>query len=233
VLSYGYVGADPKSPYPPMSVGFIGGSTNMKVEDDGTTSVLRIFAKDAGILLGAGRLDKYYRHGANTVDILVDLINACGLTVNRARLQQALESFVLARNLPISKLTQVGGYNAAPHKAADLITDIMKALELRWSVQDGEFLVLDSDTVLSGYKALELSEKAGSLFGPPQPLEANLMQGKTWATPEARPGREVKLLAEALGTQYRIEVQETAGDTDDGGNSMLTLGAIQSIPGLF
>jgi hypothetical protein len=232
-LSYGYVGASPSSPYPPMSVGFIGGSTKMIEEEDDTTSIFRIVAQDAGSLLGAARLDKYYRHGAQTIDILVDLIHACGLSVNRTRLQQALESFVLARGLALSKLTQIGGFNATPHKAGELITNIMKALELRWSVQDGEFLVLDADTVLSGYAPLVLSSEDGSLFGKPTRLEASQMQARTWATPEARPGREAQLAAATLGTQYRIEVQETTADTDEGGSSTLTLDAIQAIPGLF
>ncbi len=232
-LSYGYAGADATSPFPPMSVGFIGGSTSMVEDDDGLTSVLVISVKDAGMLTGAGRLDKYYRNGANTVDILVDLIHACGLSVNKARLQQALEGFVISRGLPTSKLTQFGGFNAAPHKASELITQVMTALQLRWSVQDGEFLVLDSNTVLSGYPPLVLSAEDGSLFDKPERLEASRMGARTWATVEGRPGRETHLKAATLGTQYRIEVQETKADTNTGGSTSLTLDAIQAIPGVF
>jgi hypothetical protein len=232
-LSWGYVGAAPSSPFPPMSVGFIGGSTNMVDDNEGDTTFLHIVAQDGGPLPGAARLEKYYRRGANTVDILADLINACGLTVNRARLQTALEAFVLGRGLPLSKLTQIGGYNATPHSAAELITNIMKALQLRWSVQDGEFLVLDASTVLAGYPPLVLSAENGSLFGKPTRLEGSQMQARTWATAEARPGRETLLQAVALGTQYRIELAETKGDTDSGGSTTLKLDAIQAIPGLF
>lgn len=232
-LSWGYEGADQNTAFPPLSVGFIGGSSSMTVTDDGTDRILMIRAEDGGQLLGAGRLKKSYKGGTSTVDILADLIAAVGLSVDKSRLEQAMASALIARGISVGKLVQLGPYNASTAPAAAQITTVMDSLQLRWSVQDGEFLLLDTNTVLAGYPPLVLSEEAGSLFGNPERLEAQQMRAQTWAAAEARPGREVLLEAEDLSTQYRIDRVTHAGDTYEGGESVVTLDAIQTIPGVF
>lgn len=231
VLSWGYAGSNPGSPFPPLSVGFIGASSRMAVER-GLTTVLKIDAEDGGQLVGAARLVKSYKAGTNTVDILVDLINACGLTVDKAKLEAAMLQSLQRDGFSPSKIVQIRGYNAA-HPAAELIRSIMTARKLRWSVQDGEFLVVGPDTVLAGYPALSLSTTDGTMLGKPEQLEAQQLRARTNANAEARPGREVDVQATGINAQYRIDSVKHTGDTDKGGESEVTLDAIQVIPGLF
>jgi hypothetical protein len=232
-LSWGYAGADPTTPFPPLSVGFIGASDSITVESDGLDSVLVIKAEDAGQLLGAARLLKSYKAGTSTVDILADLITACAVQVDKAGLEAAMGSALTARGIPVGKLVQLTGYNASGTPAAQQVKAVMDSLELRWSVQDGEFLLLDSSTVLPGYLPLILSAEAGTLFGTPERLEAQQMRARTWANAEARPGRQVLIEATDLGTQYRIDRVRHTIDTYSGGQSTVTLDALQTIPGLF
>lgn len=232
VLSWGYAGTDPTSPFPPLSVGFIGCSSNMTVER-GLSSVLIIKAEDGGQLLGAGHLHKSYIPGTSTVDILVDLINACGLTVNKPILEAAMVQALGLRGIPPTKIAQIRGYNAGTSPAAAQIRSIMEALQLRWSVQDGEFLLVDSDTVLAGYEPLILSADLGTLLGKPEKLEALQLRARTHANAEARPGRQVTVIAENVNAAYRIDSVTHKGDTNTGGESAVTLDAVQVIPGVF
>jgi hypothetical protein len=231
-LSWGYQGTDPRSPFPPLSVGFIGASSDM-TRVPGLSGVLVIKAEDGGALLGAGRLSKSYKAGADTVDILGDLINACGISVDRNKLRSAMQAALFQRQLPNSKLTQGRGYNAMTAPAADQIRSIMDALALRWSVQDGEFLLLDTNTVLAGYEPLQLSATDGTLLGTPEQLEAQQMRARLNANAEARPGREVFMQARGIAAQYRIDRVTHALDTKTGGTSVATLAAIQVVAGVF
>jgi hypothetical protein len=231
-LSWGYQGQDPTSPFPPLSLGFLGGSTNM-TRVPGLSSVLLIKAEDGGRLLGAARLDKSYKAGADTVDILADLIGALGLTVDRDKLSSAMLASLLQRQIPATKLTQGRGYNAMTSPAVDQIRSIMSALDLRWSVQDGEFLLLDTNTVLAGYEPLLLDATTGTLLGKPEQLEAQQMRARTPANAEARPGREVHLTARNISAQYRIDRVTHELDAKTGGESVCTLAAIQVVAGVF
>jgi len=232
-LSWGYAGADPTTPFPPLSVGFIGESSKMTDASDGLDSILEISASDGGQLLGAGRLQKSYKRNASLVTVVGDLVRACGLSIDEDRLGTAMEAALFARGIPVSDLKLLTGYNAATAPAADQVNSIMDGLALRWSIQDGEFLLLDTNTVLAGYPPLVLTQETFSLFGNPERLEAQQMRARTWASAEARPGRQVQIQATDLGTQYRIDRVRHSGDTYSGGESVVTLDAIQTIPGVF
>lgn len=236
-LSWGYEGASPTSSFPPLSVGFVGESTNISEEKDGTDTLLVFTCKDASQLLGAGRpvlgapAPVSFVSGTPFDVVLSTLIKFMGLTVNQESLKSTIQSAMIARDIPLSEFNIVGPYNATTATAAQQLTTALDALELRWSVQDGEFLVLDRFDTLAGYEALVLTGDA--LHGPPKRLAAQQMQATTWANAEARPGREVRLTADALGAQFRIDSVEQDGDTSEGGSAVVTLSEIQVIPGLF
>jgi hypothetical protein len=233
VLSWGYRGATAITPFPPLSVGFIGGSYSMEVEDDGETQILVIEAEDAGQLLTAARLNKSYSNGADTVNIVVDLINACGLSVDEAQLRNLMGSSVLRRGFPIGKLRQIGGYNASKVPAADQLRKIFRSLDLRWSVQDGRFLLLDRDSVIPGLPPIVLSAARDTLWNNPSRQQAELMAAETWCNAEIRPGRVIQIEATNLSTSYRIERVQHTGDTEEGGKSVPLLDALQTIEGVF
>ncbi len=231
VLSWGYEGAVPPLPFPPLSEGFVGGSVSMEVEDDGETSTLSLKCEDAGQIMTAARLNQSYSSGTDTVTIVVDLINAMGLQVNEANLRNLMQSSLIKRGIPIGKLLQIGGYNASRVPAAQQLYRIMKSLDLRWSAQDGRFLLLDRESVIPGYPPIVLSAATDTLFNNPRRRQAQQMSAQTWATPEIRPGREVLIQANELSTQYRVDRVTHTGDTEEGGASVPVLDKIQIIPG--
>ncbi len=229
VFSWGYEGAAPPLPFPPLSEGFVGGSVSMEVDDNGEDSILTLKCEDAGQIMTAARLNQSYSSGTDTVTIVVDLINAMGLTVNDTNLRNLMQSSLLKRAIPIGKLQQIGGYNASRVPAAQQLRRIMKSLNLRWSAQDGRFLLLDRESVIPGYPPIVLSAATDSLFNNPRRRQAQQMAVQTWATPEIRPGREVLIQANELSTQYRVDRVTHTGDTEEGGQSVPVLDKIQII----
>jgi hypothetical protein len=230
-LSWGYVGADSMTAFPPVSIGFIGASSRMREVTEGRDRILEIDAEDAGQLLGAGRSKKAFGPRTNVIAIIEELIHAIGLTVDTAKLENSLRSALLARGIPSTSLIQIGPYNCSGSPAATLLREIFGGLNIQWSVQDGEFLLLDQNTVLAGYEPLRLG--GDSIFNQPQRLAANQMIVQTWASAEARPGRAVLFDADDIGAQYRIDRVKHDADTFSGGSSEVTLAAIQTIVGLF
>lgn len=94
------------------------------------------------------RLMKSYPAGINTVDIAVDLIAACGWSVDQGSLYDAFVTALARKGHSREKLIQGRGYNATTSPAIDQVRSIMKALNLRWFVQDGHFMVdADGDSV--------------------------------------------------------------------------------------
>ena len=87
--------------------------------------------------------------------------------------------------------------------------------------------------MIAGLEPLVLSSADFTLFGNPARLEDQQLQVRTWANAEARPGRQVLVEASVLGTQYRIDTARTSGDGYEGGESTLTLDALQVVPGVF
>lgn len=232
-LAWGYEQAAPGLPLPPLSVGFIGGSIRMDIEDDGEDSVLVMQCEDAGAILTAARLNKSYASGTDTITIVVDLINAMGLVVDEANLRNLMQSALIRRGIPIGKLQQIGGYNASGVPAAVQVRNIMKSQGLRWSVQDGRFLLLDRESVLPGYAPIELSAEKETLWNNPRRQQSQDMSAVTWATPEIRPGRQVRVIAQDLDAQFRVDRVKHTIDTENGGRSVPMLAKLQTIAGVF
>jgi hypothetical protein len=233
-LAWGYGAAAPGQPFPPLSVGFVGGSD--KITDSfsgGGSRVLTLKCEDGAQVLGAGKSDKSYKGGTDTVIILRDLINALGLSVDEAKLRTSMQTAFIRRSIPVGKLSQAGPYSARGLPAAKLIGTIMDALQLRWSVQNGEFLLLDDTSVLAGYPPIILSAANGTLLGKPEPLGGGNYRARTWAHAEARPGREVLMQATGIDAQFRIDRTTDPGSTLSGGSTVVTLDQVQVIPGLF
>lgn len=243
-LSWGFMDSTAPAILAALSVGFVGQSSKMRLGPDGRDQILTIEAEDGGHLLGAGEAiqiagagfvpftGKSYTTGTSIIDIIADLVAACGLTVNKAVLLAQVQNAMLMRGLPPADIMIIGGYNASG-PARPQIEQFMTALNLRWSVQNGELLILEPTSVLLGYPPIVLSEDLGNVFGEPEPIDATRMAVTTWAQPDATPGRMVTLITPARTASYRIEVSETEVDTNSGGETRLELDELQTVPGVF
>lgn len=244
-LSWGFGDSElPDMMLSALRVGFVGQSSKMRVAPKGQDQILEILAEDGAHLLGSGEalhvagggvvpfVGKSYTTGTNLVDVVVDLIAACGLTVDRAKLLHHVQSAMIARGLPPADLMIIGGYNAAG-PARPQIEQFFTALNLRWSVQNGELLILDPSSVLLNFPPIVLSSELGNILGEPEVVDAGRMAVKTWAMAEAAPGRAVTLITPTRTANYRIEALETTFDTNSGGQTVLELDELQTIPGVF
>lgn len=243
-LSWGFMDSVAPNILAAVKVGFVGQSSKMRSGPDSQDQILTIEAQDGGHLLGAGEavqiagggvvpfVGKSYTTGTNIIDIIADLIAACGLTVNRPALLLQVQTAMLARGLPPADLVILGGYNASG-PARPQIEQFMNALNLRWSVQNGELLILDSTSVLLGYPPIVLSSALGNILGEPEVVDAGRMAVRTWAQADAAPGRAVTLITPTRTANYRIEVASTTLDTNSGGETRLELDELQTIPGVF
>ncbi len=242
-LSWGFTDSEAPDMLAALAVGFIGQSSRIRSAPDGRDQILTIEASDGSHLLGAGEaiqaaggvvpfVGKSYGPGSSVVDVLVDLIAACGLTVNRTKLQQQLQTAMIAKGLPPADLQILHGRNISG-PARPQIEQVMNALGVRWSVQNGELLFLDSTSVLAGFPPIELSTENGNIYGEPEVIDAGRMAVRTWAQPGASPGRAVTLITPTRTANYRIECATTTVDTNSGGETRLELDELQTIPGVF
>jgi hypothetical protein len=243
-LSWGYADSASMLLIPALKTGFVGQSTNMHVAPEGNDKVLRIEAEDSGHLLGAAEVvqiaggvvplaNKSYLAGTDVVDIMVDFINAMGVAVSKPILAAAVATEFLARGLPAAETkVGLGGYNASG-SARDQLERFLKVLNIRWSIQDGQFLVLNGAGVALGYEPLVLSTALGNIVGEPERGEGTTLGISTFADADARPGRQTTVATDLIQAAYRIDQAVTSIDTYSGGSTKLQLDELLTIAGVF
>lgn len=243
-LSWGFADSSTMILPAALKIGFKGQSSNIELVTEGNDRVLRIEAEDAGHLLGAGEViqiagggvvplqGKSYTAGTNVIQIMVDLINAMGLTVNVGILTSAVGQALLARGVPPSDLVLLGPYNASGSAQAQL-SQFLEAIGIRWSIQDGQFIVLTGAGVLPGYPPMVLSTALGNILGEPNLREGTKLDIATWPDADARPGRAVNVASSTITAAYRIAKATSTGDTYSGGEAQLELDELVTIAGVF
>jgi len=225
-----------------LGVGFIGQVTDgPREERAGLDLVLRMLAQDAGHTLGAAEVvqqagggtvaheGKSYAAGTRVSAILGDMINAIGLSSDVSQLDSQLAAAFADKGYPLSDLVIGAGYNASG-PVRPQIEALLRNLGLRWSIQNGDFLILDSDSVIPGFAPLDLG--SDQLIGTPKE-GAGTLEVSTAANPEALPGRQVDVTTEGRRVSYRTEEAETPFDTYSGAQTDMKLQELQTIPGLF
>lgn len=241
-LSWGYADSETMDIVSALSVGFVGQSLRMSAPP-GLDRVLTIEAEDGSQSLGAAEVvqlagagavayqAKSYKAGTDVVDIIVDLINALGLSVDRGELSNAIQAAMAERGLPLAETKIIGGYNSSGSARAQLEA-FLSALALRWSIQDGAFILLSRSGLIPGFPPFQLSTLAANIVGQPKIGEAGKLSITTWATTAAKPGRQVDVLTETIAAGYRVDESTTTGDTYSGGSTVLALDELQTLAGI-
>jgi hypothetical protein len=99
-------------------------------------------------MMGMARLNRSYPDGADVVGVVVDLINACGLSVDEAQLRKLMRASVVRRGHSPSCLRLAGVYNAGQKPARDEFEAFLRALGLLWRV-DGDHVRLYDEVSVS------------------------------------------------------------------------------------
>lgn len=167
-----------------------------------------------------GMRDGIFSQSLGAVD-LTTIIELAGSAMNIALGADAKTT--LAAALPAARLTQFKNGYAATAPARDVFTEVLGMLKLRWTIQNGQAVLIPSGRSVPG-KALKLTpnsgmrnyktENDGSIF-----IEA-------LSIPAAVPGKQIVVLDEfgALVAEvaYRIQHVRFFGDTDFGAEMSIT-----------
>lgn len=243
-LSWGFMDSAAPDILGALAIGYIGQSSKMRSKREGNDVILTIEAEDGAHLLGSAELlqqagatsvpwvAKSYRTGTDVADIITDLVNAAGLTIDTDAVRLQIQRALLARGLPAAETKIIGGYNTSGPVKPQL-EQFFKAIGLRWSIQNGEILILDQTSIVTGLAPLVLSTEFGNVFGEIEQVDATRLAVSTWADPSAVPGRQVTVITPERAINCRIEEAVTEIDTRSGGQTNLQLDELLTIPGVF
>ena len=239
-LSYGY--ADSQDLSRPaiiaaLSQAFVGQiASGPTVVTSGQDQIVTMLALDGGQALGAGEVvqqagggaaayrGKAYEPGTRIADILADLINSLGLGADANNLDAQIVQ-ALAAKYPGAKSTIGGGRNSSG-PAAPQIRQLMTSLDLRWTIQAGEFIVLDDNSVIPGFPPIILSSELGNIVGQPKRVGGDKLEVSTTANTEVLPGRPLDVSTETIQTSYRVDESSTPFDTYSGAQTDAKLDAL-------
>lgn len=165
---------------------------------------------DNAIGIREGTINESWGPGTAAVDVIEALVNAMGANVAAAQKTRlaALNAQLTAIDFP-KGVSLVG-------QAHPFLTEAMRLLEIDWSFQDGEFVILGKDEVLPEPPIL-LQERTG-LVGQPRQLENDSVEVTALLDAGIKPGRAVQLLSRQVEGFFRVNTAKSTGDTHTGSN---------------
>ncbi|MCP4967373.1 MAG: hypothetical protein GY926_19345 [bacterium] len=174
-----------------------------------------IFIGDAQEVLRDAYLGRSYKRGTPVVTIISDLANAFGAVLSspaQALIANKLSTFPEAQ-------VALGGAFIAHGPAFALMQEWMRILDIDWTMQDGELLLLSKNPLEASATLpdppLAVSQVSG-MIGRPRRLEGGGVELVTLLEPEAKPGRRCALTSRYITGSYRIEQVRHSGDTRSG-----------------
>ncbi len=187
----------------PPPIVFAGSSRDIYVERDGTDIVTVVQASDSGQTLQRSRIRKSYAAGTPIVNVLRDAVTEAGIGEGN------LSEFE-NRSLRNGATTFPDGY-VADGPARRIITTILRAAGLRWSVQNGALQVLEAGTPLQ--TRAPILEAGTGLVGTPTRGENGKVTAQVLIQPGLEPGRRVVLRSAELEGSYEIRQTVLRGAT--------------------
>lgn len=176
---------------------------------DGTeiTMVLRATDGDKGF---RNQVRKSWTGGTPRRDVVQALADGMGLGIVPSSLDLVDGVFSSAR--------VVSG------PAAQALDRIALSMDLDWSIQDGQLLLVKRDGTT--YEQAVVLERGSGLIGSPEQQERRtgakasdrgLVRAVSLLNPMLRPGRAVALLSQMVSGKFRCDVVDHEGDTHDEG----------------
>ena len=159
---------------------------------------------DGELGLRAGSLNQVFAPGTAFDVVIKFLIDSLGVYVDPAVLAQGLAGSASVRTDFPKGVTLTGSARAA-------LEQFLAFVEVRASIQDGEFLILKDDSTTD-----DLPVRLGidnGLLEQPRPLEDGGYEVSALLTPELSPGRPVILDSKIAQGNFRVEQVNHRGDT--------------------
>ncbi len=212
---------------PPML--FRGDSRAIWTTREGSDWITTITARDGGRAYSEARIARSYQAGTSIVSVLEDLVS--DLEIGRGN----LDEFVSAYTLRNGATTFPDGYVAAG-SAARVLSDLVRAAGLRWSVQSGALQIMLRGQAIQTREVV-LSADSGMVESPTWDETGTRTRGrrgllsvKTLIQPGIDPGRRVRVQSALVDGDFEVSKAAYSGDTrgDDwyASLSLRTLGAV-------
>jgi hypothetical protein len=220
----------------PLFVWYTGQSTQIETDRDNPDTTLTLVCADHGDGVGAGQIfpPKTYAAGTATVAVIVDLIHAMGLGVDRSRLETEITAGAARLGKVVTSVNKLLVPYTSAGSARAQLDQFFGGLDLTWMVLDGQFYVLGYDQVLPGYEPIVFKPSDGTLLRSPRRITGGALEVDTVLRPGLIPGRAGIVQASGLGnTSYRLRALDSQGSTETGASVRCELAQIQTIPGVF
>lgn len=202
---------------------FEGTSHRIDVRHEDVDWIAELEAGDGELGLRGGVIAESFAPGTPLYPIVLRLVQSMG---------------VLPGNLTPASLASAAGESidfpygfAAVGRASEVLSELLRLLEVRFSIQDGEFVILDAEgtlpdppIVLTGAELLER----------PRRLEGDAVEVHTHLEPRLKPGRRVVIESRDVQGNFAVEEVEHTGETHgDTWDSVAELRDISLIPGVL
>lgn len=150
--------------------------------------------------LREGTISKAYKKGALLSDVVGDLVGAMGLVINTASLAKLNSLAQSAKSLTVFPKAFAMYGQAWPYLA-----QVMDLLGLKWSIQDGEFLMLEADATLPEEPILLTPGGNPAMIGSPRRREEDGLEVEAQLDHRLKPGRKVIVKSADVQGSWRLE----------------------------
>ena len=181
---------------------FAGDMREVRVEDQGPDVAVRISAGDGLGSVSTRGAPRTFAAGTPLIDVLKRALQDSGLEAGNAL--ASAQDALRGRTVGSGGLALDGD----PVRAID---EVVRAVELEWSIQDGQVQVLAPDRALAGVAVL-LSAGTG-LVGTPSEDQRRHVRATALMNPEIAPGRLVRIESRDFSGDYRVQAVRYIGDT--------------------
>ncbi len=170
-----------------------------------------IWAGDDETGLREGTLHKSYEPGTGVTAVVVDLVRSMHASIGPV--QVAVINGAFASDSYTETTFPYG--HVCQGKSLPQLTEILSYIDVRWSIQDGEFVVVRPDGTIPG-PPVDVSTETG-MVGRPRLRENAGLEVTHLLDHRFRPGGRVNLRSLDFVGTYRIDAVRHTGDTHGGG----------------
>lgn len=189
-------------------------TTHEKVNATDWKSTLTCADSAAGIR--EGKLNKSYSPGIEMAAVVADLVRAMGVRISLATV--AALTLAMTR-VGSSAVTFPLGYTASG-KAWGQIEQILHFVDVKWSIQDGEFVVLPDNSALPAEPVL-VNVDTG-MIGSPRELEDGKWEVRSLLDRRIKPGATITLESKYVDGVFRTDAARYSIDTGGSGPHSVT-----------
>ncbi len=186
----------------------------------GTEWRTTLMCNDSATGIREGKLNKTFPPGIEMGEVVADLVRSMGVRITPVT--KSILTLALTR-VGASAVTFPMGYTASG-KSWSQIQQILEFVDVKWSIQDGEFVILAEDGSL-GSAPIPVGVETG-MIGSPRDLEDGKWEVRSLLDHRIKPGGTVSVTSKYVDGVFRVDQARYTVDT--GGSGLHAVTAIVS-----